>query len=261
MNEEERWSDEREVRIDAEPERVWQAWAEPEHIARWFADEATGDLEPGAELVHSFRDHGEHRYRVVEVAAPRRLVLQGEMDGVAFRQEVRIEREGGATVLRLIHSGFGKSDPDSDIVQGIDSGWTLALALFKHYVERWFGRPKATLSLFRPAPYDYSELFETRYASGLETWLVDDNANGEEARLRSGISLTGPELVRSKHELSRAWAEVDGVLELKAFGVSPEMRFLGVRVTSWSDDADAWIERLRPELEAAVQRLVAQVSA
>lgn len=258
----ETWSDEREIRIPAEPEEVWAAWAEPEHVRRWFCDRAHGRLEPGAELVHVFDGHGEHRYRVLEVDAPRRLVLDGEMDGRAFRQVVEIRSERGVTVLRLVHSGFGSADPDSEIVQGIDSGWTMALAVMRHYVERWFGRDKVAIAIFRPARFDYLALRDHRYqsAAGLGSWLTDGSSaipdDGPVAlTLRSGRRLTGRVLARTDHEVAVTWEEVDGVLELKAFGAGPEARVLGARALTWTD-RPAVAEALRAELTEAVDRLV-----
>ncbi len=259
---EERWTDEREIRIEAAPEAVWAAWAEPEHVRRWFSDDAHGSVEPGGELVHVFHGHGEHRYRVLEVDAPRRLLLEGEMDGLAFRQLVEIHHEGGSTVLRLVHSGFGTVDPDSEIVQGIDSGWTMALALLKHYVERYLGRRKEALYVFRPARFDYEALLRERYqsAAGLGAWLTDGNggipASGRvRLALRSGRTLSGDVLVRTGHEISVSWEEIEGVLELKAFGSGPDGRVLGVRVTTWGSDVSL-AAALQQEMEAAVGRLL-----
>lgn len=259
------WTDEREIRIPAAPEAVWSAWAEPQHVRRWFSDDAHGRLEPGGELVHEFRGHGEHNYRVLEVDPPRRLVLDGEMDGRAFRQVVEIRREGGTTVLRLVHSGFGSQDPDSEIAQGIDSGWTMALAVLRHYVERYFGRDKVSIPVFRPARYDYDDLRSGRYldAEGLGTWLTDGAAGIDDSgpvglRLRSGRTLTGSVLACTGHEVSVSWKEIEGVLELKAFGTGPEQRFLGVRVLSWGVGVDT-AEALRGEMEEAVARLVSVV--
>lgn len=258
---EETWSDEREIRIDAEPRDVWAAWAEPEHVERWFSDEARGRVEPGGELVHVFHQHGEHRYRVVEVDAPRRLVLDGEMDGRAFRQFVEIRRDGGSTVLRLVHSGFGTADPDDEIVQGIDSGWTMALTLMKHYVERYFGRKKRSVSVFRPGRFEYDELRERRYrdAEGLGSWLTDGEAGialsgPVRLTLRSGRSLSGEVLVVTDHEVSVSWPDMHGVLELKAFGAGPDRRVLGLRFTTWSED-EGTLAAVGDELEASVDRL------
>lgn len=263
----ETWSDEREIRIHAAPEAVWSAWADPEHVRRWFSDDAHGRLEVDGELVHTFHGHGEHRYRVVEVAAPHRLVLDGEMDGRAFRQIVEIRVEGGSTVLRLVHSGFGSADPDSEIVQGIDSGWTMALATMRHYVERYFGRDKVAISVFRPARFDYEALLAGRYldAGGLGSWLTDGargvGRTGPVAlRLRSGRALTGSVLTLTDHEVSVSWEEIEGVLELKAFGTGPDARMLGVRVVAWGAD-EATSDVLRRAMEEAVGRLTEAVAA
>ena len=264
---EERWTDEREIRISAHPDSVWAAWAEPEHVRRWFADDAHGLLEDGGRLVHEFEGHPPHEYQVVRVDEPHRLVLEGEMQGRAFRQVVELRQEGGSTVLRLVHSGFGRSDPDSEIVQGIDSGWTMALALLKHYVEAHFGREKTTISVLRPAAFEYERLLHHHYldAGGLGGWLTDGSSGirdqGEVAlRLRGGRALTGSVLARTDHEVSLTWDEVEGVLELKAFGSGPEARMLGARLVSWSED-DPLLAALAGELRSAVERLLRQVDA
>ncbi len=263
----ERWSDEREIRISAPPEQVWAAWAEPAHVRNWFSDDAHGDLEPGGELVHEFHGHGQHRYRVVEVDAPKRLVLDGEMDGRAFRQTVEIRTEGGTTVLRLVHSGFGSADPDSEIVQGIDSGWSMALALLRHYVENHFGKPKATHVVFRPARFEYGDLLQGRYlaGAGLDGWLTrgagDIALDGPvELDIRGAGRHRGRALALTDHEVSVTLDDVDGVLELKAFGAGPEARMLGVRLISWAEDPEG-MGPLKGALDEAVARLVDAVHA
>lgn len=37
-----------QVRTTAPPERVWEAWANPEKLAQWFVDRAKGELEEGS---------------------------------------------------------------------------------------------------------------------------------------------------------------------------------------------------------------------
>lgn len=261
------WTDEREIRISSDPESVWAAWAEPEHVRRWFSDDARGELEPGGEIVHRFEGHGEHRYTVVEVDAPHRLVLDGEMGESAFRQVVEIRREGGSTVLRLVHSGFGAADPDDETVQGIDSGWTMALALMKHYVEGFLGRDKTTVAIFRPARFDYAELLRQHYldGDGLRRWLTSGGAGIDpdqpvSLKLRAGRTLSGSVVALTDHEVSVSWEELDAVLELKAFGSGPDARVLGVRLVSWTEDQSV-IDAVRGELERSVERLVDVVSA
>lgn len=236
--------DRRSIRIDADVEQVWAAWAEPEHVKRWFSDDAHGTVEPGEELVHTFEGHGEHRYKVIEVEAPHRLVLEGRMmGGEAFRQEVRITREEGTTVLELVHSGFGPVDPEDETAQGIDSGWTMALTVLKHYVENYFGRDKSTVAIFRPARFDYDGLATQHYF----------NAEGRSSWLGPVAESLGGELARTDHEVCFRFRDQDGVLELKAFGSSPEQRFLGVRGISWSGGSHGALEA---DLTQAVDRLL-----
>jgi len=242
------WRDEREIRIAADLERVWAAWAQPEHVRRWFSDDAHGEVRPGGELVHVFEGHGEHRYRVLAVEAPYRLVLEGRMmGGEAFRQEVTLRREGGTTILELVHSGFGAVDPDDETTRGIDSGWTMALAVLKHYAEHFFGKERACIALFEPAAFEYEALAQNHFfdSEGRSAWL--------ETRYPLGGVLT-----QSTHEALLDWPAVGGALELKAYGGSPESRVVGVRATFWEPDADQVIET-REDLEASLNRLLALV--
>ena len=247
------WTDERSIRIEADLERVWAAWAEPEHVRRWFSDDASGSLEPGGELVHEFRGHGEHRYQVLEVEAPHRLVLEGRMmDGAAFRQEVTLRREDGHTVLTLVHSGFGSVDPDDEMTKGIDSGWTMALQVMKYYAERKFGRDKTAVPLFRPARFEYEELAGQHFfpAGARTDWLAASPPVGDE-------------LARSSHELLLEWPEAGGLLELKAFGSGPEARVAGLRAILWASegeaapmvDGDTLIASLERSIDALLGRL------
>lgn len=245
------WHDERSIQIDGSVEDVWSAWAEPDHVRRWFSDHAYGALEPGAELVHVFEGHGEHRYQVLEVEAPHRLVLEGRMmDGAAFRQEVRIERNDGTTVLTLVHSGFGASDPEDEITKGIDSGWTMALHVMKYYVEHAFGRDKVSLPIFRPAQFDYEPLAQNHY--------FPEAARSEWLKLPAAV---GRPLARTSHELLLEWPAAGGVLELKAFGSGPSARVAGLRAILWAGAGDDSVEpsTLEGELHASMDRLLARL--
>ena len=263
------WSDHRTLRTTASPEQVWRAWAEPAHVARWFSDAARGEPVAGGELVHVFDRFGlELPYRVLEAEPGRRLVLEGMSPmGVAFRQEVRIEREGGETVLHLVHSGFGSDAGWEDEVEGIDSGWKLALAILRLYVERYFGRDRSNLFVMRPASFDYPGLQPFfRSEAGLARWLttagaLDGLAVGDPVRLDlvGGRTLTGHLLADSGRELALSWDEIDGVLELKAFEMGPQGRAVCLRGCGWGLASAASAE-LEVELEGATERLVAALN-
>jgi uncharacterized protein YndB with AHSA1/START domain len=260
------WRDEREVRVRASPEQVWRAWADPEIIRQWFADEAEGRAEPGGAIVHRFPNFGfEHRYEVLEADEPHRLRLRAELGGRPFVQEVFVESAGGETVLRLVHSGFSEegSGSSEEELEGIDSGWKLALAILVRYLENHFGRERETHFVMQPARFSYAELDELfRSEAGLARWLtrsgsIGDDGEPYELRLRDGSRAAGEVLAWTGREAALSWEEIAGTLELKAFGASADSRMLALRLMSWSGDPLPFDESL---LRASLERLASAVA-
>ena len=267
---------EKEIGIDATPEDVWDAWAEPEGIARWFVDRAEGRMEAGATVTWIFETFG---YRlpieVYEAVRGRTLVFGGEPpDRPPALQEVHVRQEGGSTLLRLANSGFLEGDEEG--FAGVDSGWEMALATLKHQLERYPGRSRLHHFVMRPARFEYEDvvpLFTT--AEGLDRWL----ATGVEvapAPAEPGSRVTVPAsdelpaglrgevLARTPWEVLLSWPEQDGVLGLKAFKMGPE-RAVALDFSSWPEKgAEAGVgeavgEELRTALDRAVERLAAAV--
>lgn len=266
------WTDRRTLRTRATPEEMYRAWADPDILAGWFADRARGEAKPGGEIVHVFDSFGmEISHRVLEADPPHRIVLEGQSPaGEPFRQEIHIQQQGGETLLELVHSGFGEPLSENqadwdDETKGIDSGWQLALAILRHYLEDYFGRPKTSLFLARPANFDWRRLEPLfRSGRGLNQWLVEEGAIGKvgsatRLRLRDAGRLTGKVLADSGREIALEWSEIEGVLELKAFGGGPWPTTLALRASSWAEDRDERLEQLEPALEASLERLVAVV--
>ena len=108
-----------EAEFDATPERVWQLWADPRQLERWWgpptypATFTTHDLAPGGHAnYHMTGPEGDqpHGYwDIVEADAPRRLVVQdgfANEDGTPNddmpRNEFRVEiAEAGAGRTRM----------------------------------------------------------------------------------------------------------------------------------------------------------------
>jgi len=259
------WREERTLRTSASPEQVYRAWADPEILAQWFPDEAYGEAAPGEELVHVWRDFGmELRHRVVEAVPNERLVLEGTSPmGFEFLQEIRIERDGDETVLRLVHSGFGPDADLSEELDGVDSGWRLALSTLRHYLEAHFGVARTSAALIvRPADFEWEQAARFfRDEERLARWLTHSGSIGPEgSRCRLEIvgagPLSGRVLAVTGREVAVSWEELPGILELKAFGAARGQRMVGVRLSSWG----APRERLVPALDGlrpAVERLAA----
>ncbi|HUF77813.1 MAG TPA: SRPBCC domain-containing protein [Thermoanaerobaculia bacterium] len=235
----------KKVRIDAPPQAIWEAWAKPQEIARWFVDRAEGEMAEGATVTWIFERFG---YRlpieVYDSVPGEYLAFGGELPGrPPALQEVLIRREGGTTVLRLVNSGFLEGADWDEELEGVDSGWSQALAVLKLYLERYRGRDRAHHLALRPAgafPYEkVVPLYTTR--AGLESWLADSAhlaseplAVGGAVRLDfgDGLALDGEVLARSAWELLLSWPELDGVLGLKAFRFGGD-RAVALALSAW----------------------------
>ncbi len=97
-----------QIRTTADPQRVWEAWADPEKISQWFTDRARGEARPGATVTWIFEKFGyEIPYEVKDAVPGERFAIGGQLpDRPPFLLEVTIEREGGETVVTLVNSGF-----------------------------------------------------------------------------------------------------------------------------------------------------------
>src|SRR5262245_26156169 len=190
-----------EMRTRATPEQVYEAWADPEKIAHWFVDRAHGKAEAGSIFTWVFEKFGyEIPYEVVAAEPGRRFALGGEHPKSGpFLLEVKIAREGGETVVTLVNSGFLAGSEWDEEFEGIASGWTNALAVLKHYLENYAGRPKTSILVMQPAAYELSGLLPLYVtAEGLDRWLTTSaSMGGSEVgascslRLHGGDSLTG----------------------------------------------------------------------
>lgn len=247
------------IRIAASPARLWRAWTDPDDLSRWFTDRARGEVVEGGTVTWIFDQMDMEIPYPVAVADPdRRMVLAGEAPGRGpFALEVTLDADGEETVVRLVNSGFLDGAEWDDEYRGVASGWTMALALLKHYAERHSGRPKRALQHFRPAEFEWSDL-PYRTAEDLAGWLtlsgsIGDPGDDVELVLHDGTPLTGRVLARTETEVSVSWREEDAVLELKAFAAGPQ-RLRGVRLTAWGM-ANGRAEALSGMLEAAVEAI------
>lgn len=265
-----------DARVAAEPERVWEAWADPERIAGWFVERAVNRAEEGARVTWAWDRFGlEVEQEVVVADSPRRLVMKtpGPTGGARIL-EVTLEAERSETVVRVVQSGFGDGPAADAAREGTESGWVIALALLGHYVENWFGRSKSELVALRPVARDCTDVAAYhRETARLAEWLTTgtarpadadgDGAAGSGARrtrltLRDGGRSTGIVLAEAGSERVRTWEEIGGTLELKAFPVATGGCMVGVRVVSWLL-SQREVDRLAAPLEAAVDRLAARL--
>jgi len=116
---------ERELRIAASPETVFDFWTDPDRIVRWMGRTATIEPRPGGTFRIDYNGSDIALGEIVEIDRPRRLVLSWGWEAIgdvtppgASRVEVDLEPDGDGTILRLRHSGLAV-----EAVQGHSEGW------------------------------------------------------------------------------------------------------------------------------------------
>jgi uncharacterized protein YndB with AHSA1/START domain len=257
-----------EIRTKATPQQAYDAWADPEKIAHWFPDKAEGKAEPGATITWIF-DKFNYRipYEVLIARPAEKFAIRwnpppGMNPGIL---EVTISKEGEETVIRLVNSGFREGAEWDEEYEGVDSGWRMALALLKHYLDNYFGISRSSFLVMRPAEFSFDQVLPLhRTAAGLKKWLTKSGEFGDvgesySLELQDGGKVSGRVLAKTKREITLGSDEIHGVLELKAFSMGPQ-KILCVRGCGWGLPEEK-AKELEAQMELAVERLAAALAA
>ena len=133
--------------LDASPERVWQLWADPRQLERWWgpptypATFTKHDLAPGSHVEYHMTgpegDQPKGYWDIVETDPPRRLVFR---DGFAHddgtpndalpegEARVTIEEVGDGRTRMSIESIFPSTEAMEQVLaMGMEEGMTLAM--------------------------------------------------------------------------------------------------------------------------------------
>jgi len=142
---------EREIRVDASPEVVFEVVSTPEHLAEWWPDEAHFEPVPGAtgELVFGDRhDPAAHVpvLTVVDVDPPRRFSFWWTDDaevageGTALFVVFELEPAGEGTLVRMTESGFRERGWEAAVLEAAYAehvnGWDHFIPRLSAYVDR-----------------------------------------------------------------------------------------------------------------------------
>jgi uncharacterized protein YndB with AHSA1/START domain len=120
----------REIRIEARPETVFEFWTDPAKMARWMGRDIELDPRPGGDFRIDYNGSDIASGRYVDVDPPSRIVMTWgwEAPGDATPPgtstvEVSFVPDGEGTIVRLRHSGLV-----ADAVAGHREGWDHFLA-------------------------------------------------------------------------------------------------------------------------------------
>jgi uncharacterized protein YndB with AHSA1/START domain len=221
-------------RILATRADIWRAIAEPDEIARWQADRASGRVVRGGSLKLAYPELGVELELAVEAAEPEsRLVLSSGRSVADFQVD---DEE-----VTLRHHGLEPGDE----CDGSASSWRVSLALLAHYLERHRGQARQTdwfVERVRATPGAVYCFFTQKAA--LSSWLGwggDLGQPNDPVRLRTlwGETLTGRVLARTPdRDVAMSWDEHgDSVLVLRTLPVpsDPDHRLLIANLSRWGE--------------------------
>ena len=128
---------ERQVRIAARPETVFEFFVDPAKYVRWKGRKAELDPRPGGVFRVEFSDDDTARGEFVEIEPPSRIVFTWgwEAEGHPIPPgtstvEVTLVPDGDGTVVRLVHTGL----PESAVAKHAE-GWDFFLPKLVEAVE------------------------------------------------------------------------------------------------------------------------------
>ena len=148
------------IEIEADIDAVWKALTDAEELMRWFPLDARSKPEPGGKIWYSWGPPYEGESHIEIWDPPHRLKLRDQWGGSAPDGQVRevepgvparvamdytLETEGGKTILRLVHSGFGAGADWDDEFEGTRRGWDQELLGLKHYLEHHAGHDRKSV--------------------------------------------------------------------------------------------------------------------
>ncbi len=158
------------VEINAPVDAVWNALTDADELVRWFPLQARSQPGPDGSIWISWDGDydGEMGIKIWEPNQHLRVSWPWQGPGPETSPacaeptvsevmvDYRLEGRGGATVLRLVHSGFGTGTDWDAQYDGTCRGWAFELRSLKHYLEnhRGIDRRVANVTVNIDIPYE-----------------------------------------------------------------------------------------------------------
>ena len=184
-------------------------------------------------------------------AEPGRTFVTGSGDapgphGIPYLMEITITQDRGETTLRLLNSGFSEDATFDDEYEGVVSGWKMALATLKQWLERHPEGRRTHRLVLQPASYSAESLHAKFHT-----------ADGRRGWLHPAVSGTSTVLVDTGRELLLSWAAREAVLGLKAFRMGPQ-QMLALDLSTWSASPTG-LDRVAADMQEVLTRLTSSL--
>jgi hypothetical protein len=136
------------VGIKATPDRVYDALATPEGVARWWTTSTTGDRKPGGVIKTEFFADGAllggFDLKLLELHADKRVVWEvvgGPPEWLGSKIRFDLETQDGYTIVMFKHDGW--KEP-VEFMYHCSTKWAVFLMSLKSLVETGKGQPSPT---------------------------------------------------------------------------------------------------------------------
>ena len=137
------------LQIKAPPEAVWKALTDAQHLVNWFPLKATvtrpGPDGTGGSIWTWWADTMQWTEKIELWDEPRRLRTKwggDEPNAMVTFVDFHLQGQGGGTILRVVHSGFGSGGDWDMMYDGVSRGWAFELRGLKFYLEEHFGESR-----------------------------------------------------------------------------------------------------------------------
>ncbi len=142
------------IEIKASPDAVWKALTDAEDLTRWFPMAARVTPGVGGSIWTAWKGEFEDTARIEVWEPGRRLVLASGIGAAGMPARLLVDytiegKKDGTTVLRLVHSGFGRGGDWDWELDATRRGWEFELRGLRHYLERHAGRGRRVVWIRR----------------------------------------------------------------------------------------------------------------
>ena len=193
------------VEIPAPIEDVWNAITQASEVTRWFAPIARIDPREGGEYFVSWGPGMEGAGTIEVFDAPHHLRKVTSRGPVL---DFYLETKAGATVLRLVHSGFLTSADWDGEYSGTKAGWPIYFRILTHAITRHRGAVAHNMDLYgmTDEPVEQAREKLANLGPGGATWWIWPEKN--DAMVHVAAMAMGPKTM--------VWASI------ATFGLSEE---------------------------------------
>ena len=159
---------EHEFTMDASPATVWKAITDAEELVNWFPMEAQVEAGVGGRINYGWAPEMQNPCRI-EIWAPQSHLrtswmepVAGNADGTRTASVVDwfIKGDGGKTILRLVHSGFGSGSEWDNDYDGSNRGWNYELRSLRHYLKYHLGTQRKMIAVRQETTLSPSEVWK-----------------------------------------------------------------------------------------------------